>query len=166
MISVTKDYSGRKLDIELLRHVEAPGTQRVVPSADASSLGPGVVAGMEKVVQRYTKLFLTRQGSVKFDQSAGGPIIGDMRAGKVQSVSYLSFVADLSSASAVREMKRDDENEVFGDQPPDERIDKATVVGVDLDERTSTAMVHVVLVTEAGSVYSFVVPVRHGASGH
>lgn len=162
MTGKTVDYGSRQIDIELLQHIEDPRNQRVFPAANHDGMGPRVATGMEKVVQRYAKLFLTTKGSIRFDPHTGGTILSDMRAGKVQSLTYLTFIANMANSAAVREMQRDDSDERFGPQPDDEKLVSATIVNLELDDRAATVRIHVLLVTEAGSSYSFVVPVRSG----
>lgn len=152
--------------MELLQHIEVPEHQRVYPAADhgKDGSGPRIVAGMEKVVQRYAKLFLTNVGSVKFDEAVGGTVYSDVRNGRVPSRNYLSFICTVANNSAVREMKRDDADGAFGPQPDDEAIESATVDIVDVDETAFTVKIHSTLVTRAGSAYNFVIPVNSGIS--
>ena len=158
------DYSGRQLDVELLSHVEKPSDQTVNPHVDEDDGGPCIVAGMEKVVQRYANLFLTESGSVKFNEDIGGSVLGDIRAGIVQSESYLSFIVTEADRKARDAMMADDEDETFGTQPDDEKLESTEIVSIGLDDRLSKVSVHVRLVTRAGSEYNFVVPVRTGTT--
>lgn len=166
MTSSTVDYANRQLDMELLEHIATPVDQRVYPAVDhwKDGAGPSIVTGMQKVVQRYAKLLLTDLGSVKFDESLGGELLTDIRKGKVQSNSYLSFVFNVASQNAVRKMMHDDGLDVYGDQPDDEKITEARLIDYELRPETATIYVHVQIETEAGESFSYVIPVRTGIS--
>jgi len=167
VIASTIDYAGRQLDMELLQHVATPVNQRVYPAVDhwKDGSGPSIVTGMQKVVQRYAKLLLTDIGSVKFDESLGGELLTDIRKGKIQSNSYLEFVFNVASHNAVQKMMYDDNNtDVYGDSPDDEKITEARLVDYELRPETATIYVHVEIETRAGEMFTYVIPVRMGIS--
>lgn len=129
------------------------------------SYGPKICAGMEKVVQRYAKLLLTDEGTVKFSEDIGGEIVSSIRRGEVSSEAYMTNVFATANKRAVTAMMVDDESEeMFGSIPDDERIESAELVDLVLDEVNATVRIHVRITTMAGESYEYVVPVAAGIS--
>ena len=165
----TRSYAGRQVDLELLKHVEDPADfvklRRVHPTA---SMEPRIVSGIEKVVQRYANIFLTKIGSVKLDGKVGNELLDSIARGMVSNQSRLDHLAAVANSSTVRAMKVDDgKPDIYGPSPPDERIEHAEIVKAELIYNVLTGgrvHVHVKLFTEAGEDFVFIVPVAAGVS--
>ena len=159
---VSRDYRGRQVDIELLKHVEEMRDRQVV-SPDVPD-SPRLVAGREKVVQRYAKLFLTGYGSVKSDQDIGSDLLSEVAAGRVTDEAYLDHLCAIANASAVVAMSADDSDESFGSQPPDERLESVELSGVSLDRASGRAHVKARITTGSGDDFEFIIPIESGLS--
>lgn len=159
----TRSYAGRQLDIEMLKHVEHMlRKQRVLPDVHDD---PRIVAGIEKAVQRYAKLFLTNIGSVKLDGEVGSEILRKVKTGQVSNLAYLGHLASLANLHALLAIEKDDvDTDTFGEMPDDERIVSTTIVDLELNRATSTVRVHVLITTAAGNDFTFVIPVASGVS--
>jgi hypothetical protein len=153
----TLDYKNRLVDIELLQSIARPTElQRVNLSVVTQQ--PKLVTGIQKLAQRYTSILLTAIGSVKFDVRHGSELIKDVTAG-IGSKGQLSAVFGLANDDTITQMRLDDNNpDVYGTLPDDERLINATLLDADIDVETSTAYLKIQLNTAAGDSLVFIVP--------
>lgn len=165
----SKSYANRQVDLELLKHVDDPNKfykwKMVTP---VTHLEPRIVAGIEKVVQRYAHIFLTNLGSMRLAKESGNTLLHNISMGKVSSHGIALHLAALANSNAVASMKFDDNNtDLFGALPDDERILSATLKKVELKYDSLTGgriSVHVAINTAAGNSFEFIVPVSAGIS--
>lgn len=165
----SKSYANRQVDLELLKHVDDPNKfykwKMVTP---VTHLEPRIVAGIEKVVQRYAHIFLTNLGSIKLAKETGNTLLSNIAAGKINTQSYATHLAALANSNAVSSMKLDDDNtDMFGSLPDDERISSASLKNVELKYDSLSGgriHVHVAITTAAGNSFEFIVPVSAGIS--
>lgn len=159
---VSRSYAGRQLDIELLDHVDDTSPSHSVV-ADVHT-HPRIVAGIEKAVQRYAKLFLTEIGSVMLAPDVGGTVLSEIGLGRVQTTTYLGHLCAVADISALEAMSADDSDDRFGPTPDDERVVSTTIDDVELDRTNGRVRVKVTLSTAAGEGFTFIVPVSTGTS--
>jgi len=153
-------YASRQVDIEALKHVEKMlRIQRVNPDIQTS---PRIVAGIEKAVQRYAKLFLTHIGSVKLAPSVGSELLSAIRNGQVANIATLNYLYSTANVHALQAIRADDNDAAFGEIPDDERIVSTQLMDLDLDFATRTVRIHVLLTTAAGEDFKFIIPVGSG----
>lgn len=158
----TKSYAGRQVDIEALKHVEKMlSIQRVHPDVNTD---PRIVAGIEKAVQRYAKLFLTEIGSMKLAPKVGSRLVSRARNGSISNYAVLDSLYATANRNAVVAIRADDDNEVFGAIPDDERISNVRLVDMVLDRKSATIKIHVFIETAAGDTFTFIIPVGAGIS--
>lgn len=159
MTGVSRDYTGRLVDLEVLQTVLVPdGT--VSLSTTAADGVSRRVTGMQKAVQRYVALLLTPSSSVPFPYTTGNDLMDALRAGSVSDAGYLRHLFNVASAVAIDTLRHDDYNtNRFGAIPDDERIESVELAGVTVDYGTSTLGLSLVFRTAAGSDYSYVIPV-------
>lgn len=158
----TKSYAGRQVDIEALKHVEKMlRIQRVHPDVNTD---PRIVAGIEKAVQRYAKLFLTDIGSDKLAPRVGSQLVSRARSGNVSNYAVLDSLYAIANRNALAAIRADDQNELFGEIPDDERIVSTRLVDMELDRSTATIRIHVFITTAAGDTFTFIIPVESGVS--
>lgn len=159
MKGVTRDYTGRQVDLECLQTIVEPtGVSEL--SLTATKGESRRVTGMQKAIQRYVTLLLTPSSSVPFPEDAGNELLDALRAGTVSNTGYLRHLFNVASAVALDIIRRDDYNtQMFGDQVDDERIAAVELDGVTIDYATSTLGLSLVFRTEAGSDYAYVLPV-------
>lgn len=149
-MNTTTDYTGRLVDIEYLKAIRVPeGSQ----SVKIALVDPAIVTGIEKLVQKYTLLFLTPTGSVQFDSEFGTPFTQAIINGTL--VNYGQLYAEFAYANTlvVRAMLAD-----VADLPDDEIIDTAVLVDSNIDFANSTLMLTILLTTAAGTSAKFVIP--------
>lgn len=168
----TKSYVGRQLDVELLEHVEDMlPWQRVHPLVVGDydtgrgkvEATPRIVAGIEKAVQRYAKLFLTNLGSVKLAPNVGSHLLPKVQTGQVSNLAYFDHLCSIANVHALLAMEEDDQDtDSFGAIPDDERIVSTRITNLSLDRAASTARVSVFITTAAGDSFTFVIPVKSG----
>lgn len=159
MNGVTRDYTGRQVDLECLQTIVEPvGVSEL--SLTATRGESRRVTGVQKAIQRYVTLLLTPSSSVPFAEDAGNELLDALRAGVVSNTGYLRHLFNVANAVALDIIRRDDYNtQMFGDQVDDERIAAVELDGVTVDYATSTLGLSLVFRTEAGSDYSYVLPV-------
>lgn len=157
----SKSYAGRQVDIEGLKHVEKMlRIQRVHPDVNTD---PRIVAGIEKAVQRYAKLFLTHTGSCKLAPNVGSDLIARAKTGNISNLAVLDMLYAEANRNALNAIRSDDEDtDTFGSIPDDERIVNTTLVDMELDYSTSSIKIHVFITTAAGNTFTFIIPVQSG----
>ena len=159
MTGVTRDYTGRQVDLECLQTIVDPvGTTEL--SLTAANGTSRRVTGMQKAIQRYVTLLLTPSSSVPFPASDDNLLMDALRAGTVSNMGYLRHLFNMANAGALDIIRRDDYNtQMFGDQGDDERIASVELDGITVDYITSTLGLSLVFRTEAGTDYAYVLPV-------
>jgi hypothetical protein len=159
MTGVTRDYTGRQVDLECLQTIGDPvGTTEL--SLTAANGVSRRVTGMQKAIQRYVTLLLTPSSSVPFPAEDDNLLLDALRAGTVSNIGYLRHLFNMASAVALDIIRRDDYNtQMFGDTVADERIESVELDGITIDYSTLTLRLSLVFRTEAGSDYSYVLPV-------
>lgn len=160
MTGVTRDYTGRQVDLECLQTVADPvGTVEL--SLTATRGASRRVTGVQKAVQRYVSLLLTPSESVPFPGDDGNILLSALRTGAVSNKGYLRHLFNMASAVALDTIRKDDYNiNMFGEQTDDERIASVELVGMTIDHATSTLGLSLTFQTVAGSDYAYVIPVQ------
>lgn len=156
--NLTTSYEGRQIDIELLQSIVQPSAiQRV--SISTVTKPPKIVAGVEKLVQRYALLFLTTLGDMVYAPQQGTDFLSLLIRGAIQDKAGLQTYFASANTAVILQLKADDANTTkFGEQSTDEQIATATLLNFDIDYKTSTVLLVVQLTTVAGSVVDFVIP--------
>lgn len=161
MNSATSDYSGRTVDLLLLKTIlEVPAYgQRMGLDVSNVSGEPMAVTGVEKMVQRYALCFINSIGSTKFMPDHGTEIVDDVKSGRVYSMATLETAAAMANMSALDQVRAADLEE---DTPDDERLVDAVVTGLEFSRRSSKVRISVTLTSAAGYSYEYVIPVAVG----
>lgn len=159
MRTISRDYTGRHVDLEVLQTVQVPAGA-IEMSLTALSGTSRRVTGVQKAIQRYVTLFLTPSSSVPFPFSANNILLDELSAGHVSDSGYLRHLFNMANAATLDTIRRDDYNtDRFGALEDDERIESVDLSGVTLDYDTSTLGLSLVFRTAAGTDYAYVVPV-------
>lgn len=168
MRAVTKSYAGRQVDLELLKHVEDPAAfsafRRVDPDVVPT---PRIVAGVEKAVQRYTRIFLTTVGTVRLAKDIGNDLLRSVALGRVQNKAILNHLYSIANAKTLAVLREDDADTTYGAIPDDERIVSTRLKDLELVYDAVTGgrvRIHIFITTAAGEGYTFVIPVAAGVS--
>ena len=162
MTGVTRDYTGRQVDLECLQTIVEPvgATELSLTAVKGASRR---VTGVQKAIQRYVTLLLTPSSSVPFPAEPDNRLLDALRAGTVSNTGYLRHLFNVASAVALDIIRRDDYNtKTYGDQRDDERIASVSLDGATVDYATSTLGLSLVFRTAAGTDYAYVLPVGAG----
>lgn len=160
MRTVSRDYTDRTVDLEVLQTVTVPeGT--IEMSLTATKGTSRRVTGIQKAIQRYVTLLLTPSSSVPFPKDPGNTLMDALSAGMVSDAGYLRHLFNIANAVALDTIRRDDYNtERFGELSDDEQIVSVELSGVTVDYTTSTLGLSLAFRTAAGEDYAYVVPVN------
>ena len=158
-MNTTTDYSGRQVDVELLQTIIQPSG--VVPvSISSINTAAKMVAGIQKLVQRYTLLLLTNLNDVKFDAEQGGDLLKLVLDGYVQDTGQLQYAFASANNRVVTQLNNDDlDGETYGTTPMDEMISEAILLDANVEKATSTAYLRIQIISQAGTEFTFVLPV-------
>lgn len=155
------DYAGRTVDLLLLKTVlDIPVTMKRV-DVDVSNVAgePMIVAGVEKMVQRFALAFINAAGSTMFREDHGTNLVPKVAKGKVYDLSTLTAAASEANLLARLELKHGDEGE---DTPDDEKLVNSEVVDLKYSREKAKVMISIKLTTAAGSSYVYIIPVAIG----
>lgn len=159
-MKTTTDYTGRQSDLCFMAGVGRPNSGTVEPSLSIT-VDPKRVSGIQKLIQRYANLLLTKLGSVEFSQATGTTLCESIQNGKASNAAYLNHIFAVASANALDIMAADDSDETtFGTSLDDEIIESADLTDIIIDYATATVSLSVSLTTAAGDTYDFLVPVK------
>lgn len=154
----TQSVAGRQLDLEVLQTAGLPyGTRELgLTFTDTESRA---VTGLQKLVQRFVLLLLTRYGDVKYAPETGTDFSTAMQNGVVRNPGRLGTVFALAASDAVAQMRNDDAlTDSYGQIPDDERILSATLLDYEIDPVTLTLRIRFDISSVAGDNGVFVVP--------
>ena len=156
------DYAGRTVDLLLLKTVlNVPVVNKRV-GLDVSNVDgePMIVAGVEKMVQRFALAFINAMGSAKFRPDYGTEIVPDVAKGLVYNMATLEVEAAMANLAARTQIMQGDEGE---DTPDDERLVDSEVVDLEFSREKSMIKISIRLETAAGESYTYIIPVAVGA---
>jgi hypothetical protein len=156
------DYAGRTVDLLLLKTILDVPFARTRMGIDVSNVvgEPMIVSGIEKMVQRFANIFITEMGSAKFRETYGTNLVTRVKHGFVYNMATLEAEAAEANMLARTQMRQADENEEG--TPPDERLANSEVVDLVFSKEKATVRISILLTTEAGSSYTYIIPVPVG----
>lgn len=155
------DYAGRTVDLLLLKTIlDIPVSMKRV-NIDVSNVAgePMIVAGVEKMVQRFALAFINAAGSTMFRENHGTNLIPTIAKGKVYNLSTLTAAASEANMLARLQLKYGDDGK---DTPDDERLVDSEVVDLEFSREKAKVMISIKLTTAAGSSYTYIIPVAIG----
>ena len=155
--NTTTDYTGRTVDLLLLKTVLTPSRDVIVDANVPKS--PHSVTGIEKLVQRYALLFLTQLGSIRNRPSEGTELMIKLRRGQLLDESSVRAEAALANRTVMKQIRSEDNSL---DTPPDEALASSEVKDVTVDRTSSEITITVSLTTESGETYVYVTPLPKG----
>ena len=151
------DYAGRTIDLLLLKTVIRPVSETIV-DPDVAHV-PMATTGIEKLVQRYALLFLTKLGTVKNSPEEGSEFMQSLGRGMIYDENTLKAEAAKANSLVSRQIRKEDASIETAD---DEALDSATVTDLRLDRATQSVIVQVTIVTRAGESYTYITPITIG----
>lgn len=142
MNTVSVDYSGRKTDLFILQGAQAEGAHQLyLGFGDAGE----EITGIEKLVQSFLTLFLTRMGTIPSHPAVGSDFVTAMQQGRIlddgQVISEFATAAEQVRSLLLLEAE---ENGLSAD----ETISRIVLQSFDLD-RTNSKLVLTVRVESA-----------------
>jgi len=144
------DYTGRLIDIEWLKAVRVPeGSQSVQIALTPAA----IVTGIEKMIQRYTLMFLTPTDSVYLDPTFGTPFTQAIINGTIINYGQLSAEFAYANTLVLQVMRTDIEL-----LPDDEIVTSVKMTDANIDFSNSTLMISLLMTTRAGTTAEFVIP--------
>jgi len=159
-IDAVTDYSGRQVDVELLQTIPHPVVLRRVQVSNIYDT-PKIVAGVQKLAQRYALLLLTAKGFVNFAQEQGSELIAQLMSGKIKDRGRLQHEFAKANARVLNQLRKDArDTTTFGTIPADEQLRSATLLDYEIDFASSSVFLRVKLVTRAGTSLEFIVPAK------
>ena len=150
-MQTTNDYSGRLLDLECLKSVRVPSGAQSVKIALTPE--PAIVAGIQKLVQRYVLLFLTPYNSIMFSQDTGTLFLDAVSRGTIINYGQLMAAFSYANTLTLQAMTADTSG-----LPDDEIITGAGLLSHDISHSTNTLSLTIGLINKAGETTKFIVP--------
>lgn len=147
--NISTNYAGRDLDLLIFQGFNPEGNSQVTMSLD----GGLACAGVQKVAQEFTILFLSDKGSDPWDEDRGTDFMPLLRAGIILDETVLQAQFQF----AVLDIFDYLEGRVYDDTPADEILAAADLIAWDL--RPGFLKIQVRLTTAAGDSRDYIVPV-------
>jgi len=159
-MKTTTDYTGRQVDLCFMSGVSGPAPGTSQPQLSITS-DPKRVSGIQKLIQRYANLLVTKLGSVQFSEGTGSLLCESIQSGKASNSAYIEHVFAVASADALAVMAADDsDSDVYGASVDDEIIESADLTDIIIDYASAAVSLEVSITTAAGDTYDFIVPVK------
>jgi hypothetical protein len=151
-------YVGRTVDYQAFDDAKARGNTLLTQTMVKPGQSGALIAGIEKLVQRFLLELLTEQGSLGYQPVRGTAFMTALRYGMVRTSQEL-FAVFSSAEADVRTNLRQEED--FANDPPDERYGKAELISASLFGDTATLTIRVTSV--AGDSRNVIYPLRVAA---
>lgn len=147
------NYTGRSVDLFIFQGALSAGEQQI-------SLGFGtageVITGIQKLVQSFATLFLTRLGSVKYNSLLGSSFIASIQRGQIRNESDVRT----EFALAVEDVRNILVTDAEANTPPDdETYASAELKEFELNKAASLLMLKVRVNSVAGESREVFLPV-------
>lgn len=152
-MAVTIDYTGRLHDL-LMFQGAAPFGNRAITTGwgDAGE----IVAGIQKVAQTWTILFLTERGTVLGDEERGTDFLRAVRTGLIRVEDDIPTYFGVAADNVQRTMDLDAADQGL---PADERLDDAELDNYVIDRNSGLLRLNVGVTSIAGEGVDIVLPV-------
>lgn len=147
------NYTGRSVDLFIFQGALPAGEKQI-------SLGFGtageVITGIQKLVQSFTTLFLTRLGSVKYNSLLGSSFITSIQQGSIRNESDVRTEFALAVENVRNVLAADAE---INNPPNDETYESAELKSFELNKSASLLMLRVRVNSVAGESREVFLPV-------
>lgn len=155
LTGTTAQYTGRTVDLLLFDGATATREAELTPALVQPGQSGALIAGVEKLVQRFLLELLTEIGSLHYDPTRGTTFISQIRAGTVQTSQDL-FMAFSSSELILRNSLRLEEDSET--DPADERYQSSELLSATLSG--DRAQLSFRLISLAGTARTVLYPLR------
>ena len=148
------DYTGRTVDLFIFQDLKSSGEALIDIGFGE---GPGqIITGIQKLVQKWTTLFLTDTGTKLYNPTEGTNFLTDVRLGNIRIESDL--VASFNDAAfQIAEVLSQDPD--IDQLQADEKLQEANLVDFNIDTASSTILLRVQIVSQAGSSREVKLPI-------
>jgi hypothetical protein len=151
---IITDYTGRARDLNISLAGAVP-TEAPEPMSLAFGKVSSFVAGVAKLVQRYTVLLLTPQGSQPGYPDFGTGLPARLMSANLTTVGDLTHAFNFANAWVVSTIRTEQARAV--ERPLDEQLDTAVLEGITV--RGSSLELRINIFTLAGETYDFLLPI-------
>lgn len=153
MNQVNTNYTGRTVDLSIFEGAQADGAQQL--TLDFTD-GGDVITGIEKLVQTFVFLFLTEQGSIRYDPTVGSSFVTALRLGQIRNEGNVQEQFNLA-AEVIRQVMSL-ASDAAG-SPPDETYAGATLLSFDLNTAESKLSLEIQITSLAGATRQIYLPI-------
>lgn len=154
-MATATDYTGRTIDLSIFIGAQPTGEELLVLDFTP---GGNVITGVEKMVQTYTLLFLTEQGTVEYYPTLGTPFITAVRKGFINNESDVKNQFNLA-AELIRQTMDLAADAASPSLPPDEIYESSELMSFSLDKAASLLTMQIKVNSQAGSSRAVILPV-------
>lgn len=152
-MTVSTDYTGRTVDLLIFQGVQPAGDRRI-------TLGFGeageVVTGIQKLVQTFTTMFLTAQGSIPYLPAWGTNFVPHLQQGVIRDEatvkSEFQFAIELIRQALVLEAAEQN-------IPDDEAYSSATLLSYSINTNASVLSLQIQIESVAGVTNTVFLPI-------
>jgi len=149
-----RDYAGRTVDLLAFNGAKALGEAQLIPALVLPKQSGALIAGIQKLVQRFLLELLTERGSLEYQPARGTFFLTRIRAGIVRTSQDLFSEFSLAEL----ELKNNLMLEELNTDPSDERYLKAQLLSASLFGDQATLNIQVT--SRAGESRTVVYPLR------
>jgi len=155
----TRDLTGRRIDFGALQRVtEVQDEIRLTSTVSRGGYGDRIT-GLQKLVQRYTILFLTIQGNVKYAPLQGTNFVDALNRGIIQTNETVLHQFVFANSAVNSQLASDDVNPDMGPiAPDDERIASAVLQSFEIDYTNARLFLQIAITNLQGETTIFVLP--------
>jgi hypothetical protein len=157
--SITTDYTGRTVDLEALQTIDKVQSLTRLFSTISLNNTSGRITGLQKLVQRYAILFLTRTNDVRFAPGQGTNFLNALDLGQIQTNETVVHQFVFANSLVVSQLRSEDAARAFGDPAPnDERIARASLLDFEIDYPNARLFLQIQITNIDGDGTVYVLP--------
>ena len=153
MTTVSTDYTGRTVDLLIFQGVQAIGNRKLTLGF---GLAGEVVTGIQKLVQTFTTMFLTAQGSILYLPAWGTNFVPHLQQGIIRDESTVKsefqFAVELIRQALTSEAAEHD-------IPADESYSSATLLNYTINTNTGVLSLQIQIESLAGTTNTVYLPI-------
>ena len=155
------DYTDRQVDIEALQSAESPAKEIRLSKSMTGGDKHRRITGLQKLVQRYAILFLTRLGSSRFAPLIGTDFVDAAQRGFIKSRDDVSQLFSFANRQVTAILLNDaTTQDSFGEQPEDEQFDRAELEDFTIDTASGYLYLRIRVYSASGDNANFILPVQ------
>lgn len=154
-VATLADYLGRTTDLLAFAGAQEGSEQRLEMQLVLPSQGGALIAGIQKLVQRFLLELLTEKGSMRYLPSRGSTFLIDLHSSRWRTPADVTA----SFSAALVDVRRNLIGEESEADPPDERFLSASLLSVGLAQDQVRLSIQVVSRAETSRTVLYPLPV-------